>query len=215
AVRESAAVALANIDRPEARAAVLDSLATLPEALQSTAAAALVRHKEGAGALLEAIAAGKASARLLQERPITIGLENAQIPKLADRLAKLLDGLPPADQKLQELIDARRESFLAASKDPAAGAGVFETHCGLCHQMEGKGANVGPQLDGIGVRGLDRLLEDLLDPNRNVDQNFRVTNLALADGRVISGLLLREEGQVLVLVDSLGKEIRVPADEVE
>ena len=214
-VREAAAIALANIDRPEARAAVLDSLATLPEALQSTAAAALVRHKEGAGALLEAVAAGEASARLLQERPITIGLENAEIPNLAERIAKLLDGLPPADQKLQELIDARRESFLAASKDPAAGAGVFETHCGVCHQMEGKGANVGPQLDGIGVRGLDRLLEDLLDPNRNVDQNFRVTNLALADGRVISGLLLREEGQVLVLVDSLGKEIRVPADEVE
>lgn len=215
AVRESAAIALANIDRPEARAAVLDSLATLPEALQSTAAAALVRHKEGAGALLEAIAAGKASARLLQQRPITIGLENAQIPNLADRLAQLLDGLPPADQKLQELIEARRESFLAASKDPTAGAKAFETHCGVCHQLAGAGSNVGPQLDGIGVRGLDRLLEDILDPNRNVDQNFRVTNLALNDGRVISGLLLREEGQVLVMVDSLGKEIRVPVDEID
>jgi len=214
-VRESAAIALANIDRPEARAAVLESLTTLPEALQATAAAALVRHKEGAGALLEAIAAGKASARLLQQRPITIGLENAEIPSLGERIAELLDGLPPAGQKLKELIDERRESFLAASKDPAAGAKAFETHCGACHQIEGKGAHVGPQLDGIGVRGLDRLLEDILDPNRNVDQNFRVTNLALQDGRVISGLLLREEGQILILADSLGKEIRVPLDEID
>jgi len=214
-VRESAAIALANIDRPEARAAVLESLTTLPESLQSTAAAALVRHKQGAGALLEAIAAGKASARLLQQRPITIGLENAEIPDLADRIAKLLDGLPPADQKLRELIDHRRNSFLAASKDPAAGAKAFETHCGVCHQIEGKGARVGPQLDGIGVRGLDRLLEDVLDPNRNVDQNFRITNLALQDGRVVSGLLLREEGQIVILADSLGKEIRVPADEID
>lgn len=214
-VRESAAIALANIDRPDARAAVLESLTALPEPLQSTAAAALVRHKEGARALLEAIAAGKASARLLQERPITIGLENAEIPDLADRIAGLLDGLPPADQKLQEMINERRESFLKASKDVKAGGMAFESRCAMCHTIDGNGEDVGPQLDGIGVRGLDRLLEDILDPNRNVDQNFRVTNLALRDGRVVSGLLLREEGQIAIVVDSLGDEIRVPLDEIE
>lgn len=214
-VRESAAIALANIDRPEARAAVLESLATLPESLQSTAAAALVRHTEGAGALLNAVAAGKASARLLQERPITIGLENAEIPDLANRIAGLLDGLPPADQKLQELIDARRKSFNEASKDAKAGAMSFEAHCAMCHTIDGNGRDVGPQLDGIGVRGLDRLLEDILDPNRNVDQNFRITNLALQDGRVVSGLLLREEGQIAIVVDAIGDEIRVPIAEIE
>ena len=64
---------------------------------------------------------------------------------------------------------------------------------------------MGPQLDGIGSRGLDRLLEDIIDPNRNVDQNFRVTNLALQNGQVVSGLLLREEGDVLVLADAQGQ----------
>jgi putative heme-binding domain-containing protein len=81
--------------------------------------------------------------------------------------------------------------------------------------MEGKGARVGPQLDGVGGRGLDRILEDVLDPNRNVDQMFRTTVLALEDGRVISGLLLREEGKILVMADAQGQEVRVPADEVE
>jgi putative heme-binding domain-containing protein len=214
-LRESAAIALANIERPEARAAVLESLSTAPEHLQSTAAAALVRHREGAEALLGAIAAGKASARLLQQRPITIGLENANIPNVADQIKKLLAGLPPADQKLRELLDQRRAGFEAASHDAAAGAKVFETNCGICHQIQGKGARIGPQLDGVGSRGLERLLEDVLDPNRNVDQMFRVTNLALKDGRVVSGLLLREEGQVLIIADALGKEIRVPSDEIE
>jgi putative heme-binding domain-containing protein len=59
------------------------------------------------------------------------------------------------------------------------------------------------------------LLEDVLDPNRNVDQMFRLTSLALKDGRVVAGLLLRQEGQVLVVADALGKEVRVPQDEVE
>src|SRR5206468_10833193 len=56
---------------------------------------------------------------------------------------------------------------------------------------------------------------DILDPNRNIDQAFRVTNLATTSGQIISGLLLREEGEVLVLADSQGKEVRVPRDSVE
>src|SRR6185312_5620318 len=79
----------------------------------------------------------------------------------------------------------------------------------------GKGARVGPQLDGIGARGVERLLEDVLDPNRNVDPSYRVTNLALHDGRLVSGLLLKEEGTDLVLADAQGKEVRVPKDAVE
>jgi putative heme-binding domain-containing protein len=74
---------------------------------------------------------------------------------------------------------------------------------------------VGPQLDGVGNRGVDRILEDVLDPNRNVDANFRATILALGDGQIINGLVVREEGPILVLVDSKGKEQRIPADKVE
>ncbi|AMV39554.1 PVC-type heme-binding CxxCH protein [Planctomyces sp. SH-PL62] len=214
-LREAAAVALANIEKPEAREAVLASLAIAPEALQYTAAAALVRRKDGAEAFLAAVAAGKASARLLQQRPIVIGLENAEIPDVADRIATLLAGLPPADEQLRAFLDQRREGFQNATHEPTAGAKAFEVRCGVCHQMEGKGARVGPQLDGVGVRGLDRLLEDVLDPNRNVDQMFRTTILALGDGRVVSGLLLREEGQVLVLADDQGREVRIPLEEVE
>jgi putative heme-binding domain-containing protein len=214
-VRESAAIALANLDRPEALSAVLAALGTAPQRLQSTIAAALARRPDGARALLDAIEAGKASARLLQERRVEIGLENAGIPGATERLAALLKGLPPADRKLRELIDARRRGYESAAHDPARGARVFEQKCGICHQLGGKGAKVGPQLEGIGSRGLERLLEDVLDPNRNVDQSFRVTNLALQDGRTLSGLLLREEGEILILADAQGKEIRIPKPEVE
>jgi putative heme-binding domain-containing protein len=214
-LRESAGIALANLDLPGAQAAVLETLPTAPERLQSTMAAALARRPAGASALLQSIEAGKASARLLQERRIVIGLENASIPDLSRRVESLLKGLPPADQKLKELLDRRKAQFASSQHDDASGGRVFEKNCAICHQLEGKGARIGPQLDGIGSRGLERLLEDVLDPNRNVDQSFRVTNLALENGRIVSGLLLREEGEVLVVADAQGKEIRVPRSEVE
>src|SRR5262249_36061853 len=118
--------------------------------------------------------------------------------------------------RVQQLIEQRRKGFTAAKvADPMLGAKVFETHCASCHQIGGKGARVGPNLDGIGVRGLDRLLEDVLDPNRNVDQAFRTTVLNLKNGQVVSGLLLKEEGEVLVLADDKGKEVRVEKGAVE
>ena len=46
----------------------------------------------------------------------------------------------------------------------------------------------------------------MLDPNRNVDQAFRSTTLVLKNGQIVSGLVLREEGEVIVLADAQGKE---------
>ena len=92
---------------------------------------------------------------------------------------------------------------------------MFQKNCANCHRLNNQGNKVGPELDGAGLRGLDRLLEDTLDPSRNVDAAFRQTVLALQDGKVLSGLVLREEGAVLVLADEQGKEQRVPLSDIE
>ena len=201
--------------RPEPQAQLVQALPTAPARLQTVIAAGLAGNKPGAEKLLEAVAAGKASARLLQERAVEVRLNQTQLPDLKARIGKLTSGLPPADQRVQDLLRRRREGFLAAKTDTALGAKVFEKSCANCHQIANKGARIGPQLDGIGIRGIDRLLEDTLDPNRNVDQAFRTTILTLNNGQSLSGLLLKEEGEVLVLADQQGKEVRVPKKMVE
>ena len=214
-LREAAAGLLAASGRPLAHRVLVEMLPLAPERLQTAIAAGLARRRAGAEALLDAIAAGRASARLLQEQRVAVVLKAANPPRLEERLRSLLAGLPPADQKLSVLMDRRRARFRSTSHQPESGVSVFEKNCAICHQLGGKGAKVGPQLDGIGSRGLDRLVEDIIDPNRNVDQSFRVTILALKNGQVVSGLLLREEGEVLVLADAQGKEVRVPKSSVE
>ncbi|MFZ9794031.1 MAG: c-type cytochrome, partial [Gemmataceae bacterium] len=154
-------------------------------------------------------------ARLLLERPLEVKLKQRNLSGLESRMAGLTKGLPPADQLLQEKIQAKRTFFREQKHDLGKGELMFQKHCAACHQVAGKGAKIGPQLDGIGSRGLDRLLEDMLDPNRNVDQAFRQTTLTLKNGQFINGLVLREEGVLLVLADQQGKEIRVAKDQVE
>jgi putative heme-binding domain-containing protein len=214
-VREHAAGLLGKINQPEAQTELVQVLPTVPAGLQDLIAAELARSRAGAEKLLEAVAAGKASARILQERLVELRLAEAKPARLKERVAVLTAGLPPADKKLQDLFQRRRAGFHRAKADAARGLQVFAKHCANCHQIANKGARIGPQLDGIGIRGLDRLLEDVLDPNRNVDQAFRLTTLTLKSGQIRSGLLLKEEGQVYVLADDKGKEVRVPKDEVD
>jgi putative heme-binding domain-containing protein len=116
--------------------------------------------------------------------------------------------------ELQKLIDERRAGFAAVVTSVDRGRAVFEKACAVCHQRDGQGAVVGPQLDGLGTRGLERIVEDVLDPNRNADPAFTPSLITLKDDTSITGLLRREEGEMLVFVDTLGKEVAVPKNEI-
>ncbi len=214
-MRQLSAAALARINSDAARETLVANLQTAPEQLAVATAAALAESPQGAELLLATIAAGKASPRLLQEAPVVGRVRARRLPDIDNRLAKLTSGLPPDDQRIRELIGRRRELVAQGKGDAGAGEKVFEKVCAACHRIGDVGAKVGPNLDGIGVRGVDRLLEDVLDPNRNVDQSFRTTQIVTADGRIVAGLALREEGQVIVLADAQGKEVRVAADEID
>ena len=214
-VREAAANALAKTNQDNARARLIEALPTASERLQTAIAAALAATRPGAEALIAAVSSGKASARLLGERSVRVWLDQSGVPDLASSLDRLTAGLPPADSGLADMLDRRRSGFVSANADPIRGLEVFRKNCAACHQIGGEGARIGPQLDGIGVRGAERLVEDILDPNRNVDQAFRLSTVALTDGRVVAGLELREEGDVLILADAQGKEVRVAKGDID
>lgn len=214
-LREQTVQALARINQPEARSELLKWLPSAPARLQSSIAAGLASSPQGAEMLLQTVTTGKASARLLQEQGVQVRLNQSKLPNLKERIAKLTKGLPPAEQRFQELIKIRNAGFSRAKADIALGAKIYEKHCAACHQVANKGSKIGPQLDGVGIRGVDRLLEDILDPNRNVDQAFRATTIVLKNGQIVNGLVLREEGEVVVLADTMGKEVRVTKGDIE
>lgn len=214
-IRDAAITALGKLLNPEVRVALLTMFAGAPARIQSSLALALVSTTEGANDFLNAIAAGKASARLLLEKPVETKLKQRNLAGYEKRIMELTKGLPPADQLLQKKITDKKTAFLMSKNDEIKGEALFGKHCASCHQIANKGAKIGPQLDGIGSRGLERLLEDMLDPNRNVDQAFRQTTLSLKNGQLVNGLLLREEGVLLVLADQQGKEVRIANDQVE
>ena len=214
-VREKMAGVLAEVNSDLARGILLEALKNAPERLQIQIALALSGNATGAEALLQLIADKKVSARLVMERKVKERLTATKVSNLDARLAKLTEGLSPLNEQIQKIIDGRRAAFKPAKASAARGANVFTKNCMVCHQLDGKGALVGPQLDGVGGRGLERIMEDVLDPNRNVDPSFRYSTINLKDGQSISGLQRREEGEVIVFADATGKEVSVAKKDIE
>ncbi len=214
-LRAQAGQALGTVNAPSARAALTAAFAGAPSSLEQSLALALAGTPEGIDALLASIAAGKASPRLLQDPPIVERLKPRLNADREQKITELTASLAPADERIRQLIVKRSADHARSGAAVDKGAALFKTHCSACHKIGEVGQKIGPQLDGIGQRGSERLLEDILDPNRNVDGAFRATIVVTKGGLTITGLRLKDEGQVLVLVDTQGKEHRIPANEIE
>jgi putative heme-binding domain-containing protein len=192
-----------------------DAMRAASSERQLAMADVLAGRREGAAALVALIQQGHASGRLLQSPGVLQKLAAATDAALQERIKALVAGLPPASDEAALLVRRHRTSFDPAAASSERGREVFKKTCAACHQIGDEGKKVGPQLDGIGIRGLDRLLEDTIDPNRNVDAAFRSTTIVTTDGQVLTGLLRREEPETLVLADNKGEEFRVATVDIE
>jgi putative heme-binding domain-containing protein len=128
---------------------------------------------------------------------------------------KITHDLVPFSVDNQRLIRERLSGYQSANKSMASGATVFDQQCASCHQIGGKGGNIGPQLDGIGNRGVAALTEKILDPNRSISKSFVNYSLTLNDGTIKQGLFRREEGNLRVFADISGAEFSISVDEID
>ena len=214
-VRDRIGTALAEQNSAAARAAVVAALKSAPYRLQQKWSMGLLASRDGADALLTAVDQGLASPRILQSPAVKNRLQAVRPPDWETRLAKSVKGLPSADEARDKLIAERRAAYNPARASVAEGERIFQRTCVACHQIDGQGGLVGPQLTGIGNRGLERLCEDILDPNRNVDSAFRTSLFILKDGEVESGLFRREEGATVIYADSTGKEHSLAKSQIQ
>jgi putative heme-binding domain-containing protein len=215
ALRVKIGAAIAGRDAKTLSESLTESMKILPLRMQTSLAETLAGDAAGADSLIALVKAGVASPRLLASANVKAKLDALKSDKVTEQVAAITDNLPAASEIIDKLVIERRAAYPRAKPDLQKGTALFEKHCAACHQIAGKGSVIGPQLDGIGLRGLERLVEDVLDPNRNVDVAFRTTTIRTMGGEVISGLVRREEGATLILADNKGKEFSVPKSDID
>jgi quinoprotein glucose dehydrogenase len=104
--------------------------------------------------------------------------------------------------------------------DPARGRAVFfgnvEASCVRCHRVEGTGGEVGPVLDGIGGHKDARyLLESIVLPDAQVAAGFQTTVVITAEGRAVSGIVVTEDDERLMLRSPENRLLEIPQDSIE
>lgn len=212
---ELAVKAIAQENSEEARKALESTFQVSTAAEQLLMAQPLAADIAGAEELLRLMETGKASARLLLKPAIQQRLNAIATETLKSRMVVLTEKLPTEDSIAEELLASRRKAIQQMAGDAENGKELFRKNCQICHQLAGEGKQVGPNLDGIGNRGLDRLLEDVLIPNRNVDVAFRTTTVVTDEGKAFSGLLKELEGNRISIIDSQAKETILQTDVIE
>jgi putative membrane-bound dehydrogenase-like protein len=173
----------------------------------------LLEQPDSTNALLDAIAAGKFDvAGLSIEQMAALRAHPIQAIRMrADELMVQRGGGPDPDR--QEALAALL-SVAEAAGNAERGKELFAKHCAVCHMHGGVGETIAPDLTGMFVHPKKHILENIIDPSRDVETNFRSYSI-ISNGRVYVGMYAGESRTTVTMVDSTGKRHVIQRGEIE
>jgi putative heme-binding domain-containing protein len=207
---------LAAYDDPATPEVILRRYKEYSAAERDDAIATLAARPVWARALLEALGRGQVKrpdvsvsiARQLQafgDRGINEQLENVW-------------GKVQATSKAKAGLLAKYKKLLGSDAEPpidlSRGRAVFNRTCLACHRLYDAGGDVGPDLTGSDRANVDYILENVLDPSAAVSRDYTLTNVATADGRLISGII-REQNDASLVIQTANERLVVPREDIE
>jgi putative heme-binding domain-containing protein len=211
ALQAAAAVALARAPGDKSSDVLAAGWAGYSPALKSQILNLLLSRPGGAARLLTAIEknnipAGQIDAarrqRLLSHRE----------PAVRERAERLFAAAGNPDR--QKVLTAYQD-VLKQTGDIAHGRAVFAKSCSVCHRLDNVGHEVGPDLAQLQNKSPAYLLQEILDPNRNVDSRFVEYRAMTKAGRDYSGLLHAESATSVTLRAQDGREQVLLRGEIE
>ncbi|HEV3075637.1 MAG TPA: HEAT repeat domain-containing protein, partial [Thermoanaerobaculia bacterium] len=168
-------------------------------------------------AILDVVCARKDRLRLVLDAIENKLIEAASLPAL--RQTQLLEDKDPTIRRRAKSLltprvtsnDRKRvleqyQAALALPRDGQKGREVFEKQCSKCHQLNGVGHAVGPDLAAVQNRPDESLLVDMLDPSSTIVAGYRAYTVNTRGGRVFSGVLAAETATSVTLRREKGEE---------
>ena len=185
---------------------------------QTQVVTAFLQHKGGPDVLATALAG-----QSLPEDAAKIALRavtgsGRQEAKLVEALGRA-GGIVSQPKTLSPDEMSALVALIKQNGDPARGEAIFrrgELNCLKCHAVGGAGGKVGPDLVSIGSSAqIDYLVESILLPNKAVKEGYHSVVVQTDDGKVITGVKVRQTDTDLLLRDIEDREITVPLKKIE
>ena len=88
--------------------------------------------------------------------------------------------------------------------------------CIRCHNMGGSGGDVGPELTNIGaILTREQILEAMIEPSARLSPGYGTVSLTLKDGQKITGTLLEENDEELILQTSEAEPLEIAISRID
>ena len=194
-VQEAVLETLGRFADPAVAELLLVRWKSLSPSLRRKAAETLFSRTESTRRLLAAVKSDRVSRADLDPARVRL-LKTSAEPAIRRQVLELF---PDGGQAARKDVVARYQSALKLKGDVVGGRKVFRKICAACHRLEGKGTGVGAELAGIADRGLDAVMLNVLDPNREVKPRFLSYVAATIDGRIVTGMITAETANSITL----------------
>jgi putative membrane-bound dehydrogenase-like protein len=175
----------------------------MPARTRNGAFNALITRAKWVAPLLDALAAGRIEKSGFTAQQVQ-ALVNHSDPAIYRRAQELFNVTTNSEREqiIQKLMPATR-----MQGDAAAGRKTYTERCAACHRFGNEGNAVGPDIVAMKTSGKEKLLVNIVDPNREVAPNLQTYLVETTDGEAITGLLLKDSGGSVTLTIGGGSEI--------
>ena len=134
-------------------------------------------------------------------------------PEIAAAAAPLIEQHKQTHAQQAQYLAELGEKMSAAAADIRRGEQVFfskEALCSICHNVNGRGGHLGPDLSRIGsIRTTRALLESIVFPSSTIVPDFRAYNIKLKNGQVAYGAIAHETADAVFLRTTTLEETRI------
>ena len=115
----------------------------------------------------------------------------------------------------EKMAAQMKELYKKTPGDAKAGVAVFKKVCAQCHKIYGEGVDVGPDITSNGRSDFDQLLSNIFDPSLVIGAGYQAVTVNTKQGQVITGLLVEDNEQRVVLKVQGGEKKTIARKDVD
>jgi putative membrane-bound dehydrogenase-like protein len=215
AFRGQVLAALGKLDNPRVADVVLFHYAKMEPEVQPRAVELLTQRTPWSKALLQAIARKTIPPEALNVNQIRrlLASKDAELVKHVKSLWGTVR--TERDPERERLVADMRNFLRSRRGDAAAGRQVFKNVCGQCHKIHGEGQDVGPDITVNGRSDFEQLVSNVFDPNLVIGAAYQATTVITTKGQIVTGLLVEDGPQRVVLKQQGGKLETIPRADID
>lgn len=144
--------------------------------------------------------------------PVTVvrALTTAKDDYVRNRAVQVIGKFRESSPDKNKLIAEKKQVIMHGPVNLEKGREIAQRTCFTCHKLHGEGAEIGPDLTGVGRSSLDALLANIIDPNQLIGAGYENVEVNTKDDRVVAGRMV-ENTDTRVKILSLGPKEEVVA----